>query len=243
MQMKRDKENNMRFDIYCDESRPDLFSTKASTATYLTIGSLWLPTDKRDEFKDDIHALKEEFHVGEEFKWQKVSTRNYQFYETLLEWFMSKEEHLRYRCIAVKKADVNFKYHRDDHELGFYKFYYQMLHHWILDFNEYAIFCDYKRNHINNRLETLAQCLTNANLAATIKSVQAVRSEESVLIQMADFLTGLCSSKLNNTLSEHSNKRKLLDEFEIKYLKKTIAHTSREENKFNVFVINLCGGW
>ena len=36
---------------------------------------------------------------------------------------------------VINKNDVDlYKYHQNDQELGFYKFYYQVLHHWIFDF-------------------------------------------------------------------------------------------------------------
>ncbi len=68
----------MKFDVYCDESRPDLLSSSNPRARFMVIGSLWLPRETRGALKSAIH------------------------------------------------------------ELGFYKFYDQLLHHWILDFNEYC---------------------------------------------------------------------------------------------------------
>jgi len=57
---------------------------------------------------------------------------------------------MRFRCIAVDREQVNLALHQNDGELGFYKFYYQLLHHWILD-NEYRIFCDLKTNRGRRR--------------------------------------------------------------------------------------------
>jgi len=185
----------MEFDVYCDESRPDLFASNAPRSNYMVIGSLWLPKDLRNVYKTEIHELREKHKIGPEFKWQKVSKSRIQFYTELVEWFFSKGEDLRYRCIAIDSHKVNLlHYHENDQELGFYKFYYQLLHHWILDFNEYNIFCDSKKNAKNDRLKVLMRCLNYGNLAAVIKNVQAIRSDESVLIQVADLLTGLAAS-------------------------------------------------
>lgn len=233
----------MKFEVYCDESRPDLLSSQKPTAQYMVIGGLWLPTDHRDKVKKSIHALRDKHKIGGEFKWQKVSPSKLAFYRDLTDLFHAMGDSLRFRCIAVEHEKVNLlKFHRDDQELGFYKFYYQMLHHWILDFNEYSVFCDFKSNRSGARLHELSKYLNYSNLTADITNVQAIRSKESVLVQMADVLTGLAASKLNNNLTVGGAKWKLVNHFE-HALGKPVQPTFRSENKFNVFLIDLDGGW
>lgn len=233
----------MRFEVYCDESRPDLLSTKHPQARYMVIGGLWLPADAREQMKAEVHALREKHHIGGEFKWQKVSPSKLDFYRDLVDWYVAKGDDLRFRCIAVDQEKVELlQFHEADHELGFYKFYYQMLHHWILDFNEYAVFCDFKSNRVRTRLHELARCLEYSNLTSMIDSVQAVRSKESVLLQVADVLTGVAASKLNDKLRVGGAKWELVNHLE-KALGRPIRPTYRSEHKFNVFKINLDGGW
>jgi hypothetical protein len=161
----------------------------------------------------------------------------------LVSWFMAMGDRLRFRCIAIDHSQVNLNlYHNDDQELGFYKFYYQMLHHWILDFNCYSIFCDFKRNREPGRLHVLQRCLGYSNLSSSIERVQAIRSRESVLLQLTDVLTGIASARLNNILTPTKAKFDLVRELEAK-LGRQIRHTLRGEQKFNVFVIDLAGGW
>ena len=134
----------MKFEVYCDENRPDILSSRKSQAQYMVIGSLWLKADERESFKSEIHALRDKYKIGGEFKWQKISPSRIDFYKELMDWFCNKRDNLRFRCIAVEHDKVDLiHYHENDQELGFYKFYYQMLHHWIMDFNEYAVFCDF----------------------------------------------------------------------------------------------------
>lgn len=233
----------MRFDVYCDESRHDLLCSKHPAARYLVIGSLWLENGNRQQFKTEIHALRDRYKIGGEFKWLKVSPSRLDFYKALIDWFFEKQSQLRFRCIAVAHDQVNLiQYHQNDQELGFYKFYYQMLHHWILDFNEYAIFCDWKPNKDRKRLQVLQRCLSCANLSSTISTVQALASDESVLLQVVDVLTGISSAKLNNALGEGKAKEQLVQHVEQR-LGRRIAHTYRSEAKFNVFQIDLKGGW
>ncbi|MFT4552247.1 MAG: hypothetical protein ACI9S8_000872 [Chlamydiales bacterium] len=233
----------MEFDIYCDESQPDLLASQHPQAQYLVIGSLWLKSEKRQSYKDAIHTLRNKHKIGGEFKWQKISPSRENFYNELIQWFVAQGDELRFRCIAVANNKVNLlQYHDNNQELGFYKFYYQMLHHWIADFNEYHIFCDYKTNQRRDRLHVLERCLDSSNLSAKISSVQATRSSESVLIQLTDVLTGIASSSLNQTLKIDSSKHKTVLELE-KLLGKKVSPTSRNEYKFNVFQIDLSGGW
>jgi len=233
----------MKFEVYCDESRPDLLCSKNPKARYMVIGGLWLPSDERIRMKNDIHALRNKHHIGGEFKWQKASPSKLDFYRDLVDWFVTKGDKLRFRCIAVEHNKVDFlHYHDNDQELGFYKFYYQMLHHWILDFNEYSVFCDFKSNRVRTRLHELARCLDNSNLSSQILNVQAIRSRESVLMQTADVLTGIAAGKLNNNLRAGSTKWELVMHLE-KGLGRKVRATYRSEQKFNVFVIDLAGGW
>ena len=233
----------MKFEVYCDESRPDLLCSQHSTAQYMVIGSLWLPSKNRDQMKADIHALRNKYRMGGEFKWQKVSPSRIDFYRELIDWFVTMRDDLRFRCIVVEHQQVDLlRFHNNDQELGFYKFYYQMLHHWILDFNQYSVFCDFKSNRVGTRLSGLQRCLANANFLSEVVNVQAVRSKESVLIQTADVLTGIAAAKLNNKLMVGSAKWELVLHME-QGLGRQIAPTYQNEQKFNVFNINLGGGW
>jgi hypothetical protein len=233
----------MRFDVYCDESHPDLLASAKPLVEYMVIGSLWLPRDFREVFKREIHNLRDRHHVGGEFKWSKVSPAKVEFYTELVKWFVAKGTDLRFRAIAVdyRKVDL-IRYHGEDQELGFYKFYYQMLHHWILDCNSYCIFCDYKTNSSPDRLKVLKRCLERTNLSADIIEVQAIRSRESVLIQLVDVLTGLTAATLNNAIRKGGAKEDVKVELE-KQLGEKIAPTGKHESKFNVFQINPGGGW
>lgn len=233
----------MKFEIYCDESRPDLLCSQHPTAQYMVIGGLWLPAEERARMKNDIHALRDKHHIGGEFKWQKVSPSKLGFYRDLADWFVAMGDKLRFRCIAVEHGKVDLlRFHGNDQELGFYKFYYQMLHHWILDFNEYAVFCDFKSNRVRTRLPELARCLSYTNLSSEIVNVQAIRSRESVLMQATDVLTGVAAGRLNNNLRAGSAKWELVTHLE-QALGHQIRATYRSEQKFNVFIIDLAGGW
>jgi len=233
----------MKIDVYCDEAYPDLFSSTKPQAKFMILGSLWLQTDSRKGYKQAIHDLRDRYLIGGEFKWRKVTPSKIDFYKSLISWFYDQKDNLRFRCIAIDYSQVDLmKFHDNDQELGFYKFYYQMIHHWIHDFNEYAMFCDFKSNRRRDRLNVLQQCLAHSNLSATIKIVQAVRSKESVLIQLTDLLIGIVSARLNQGTNTSPAKLELLRHLET-LLGRKISSTPLNEKKFNVFKINLNGGW
>jgi len=61
-------------------------------------------------------------------------------------------------------------------------------------------------------------------------------------MQLSDVFTGAVAAKLNEKIEVPSSKRELVKSIE-EHLGREIRHTRRDENKFNVFVINLQGGW
>ena len=233
----------MQFEVYCDEAMPDLFTSRKKGGRYLMIGSLWLPAELKGELKEKIKGLRERHNTWGEIKWTKVSPSRLPFYLDLIDLFESYGMDLRFRCIAVDSSQVDMRWHDSDEELGFYKFYYQLLHHWILDFNEYRIFCDTKTNRDPSRLQVLQRCLSSANLSANIPQVQSLPSKQVVLIQLCDLLLGAASSRLNQTLQPGGAKEQVVRRLESHLGIEHIGPTHRGAEKFNVFRIRLQGGW
>lgn len=229
----------MNYDVYCDESLPDLLTSQKRKGTYFVIGGLWLPTAMRDPLKAAIHELRDQYKMGPEFKWHNVSRSRLDFYKEMVNLFFAFGEHLKFRCIVVDINTVNLnKFHNGDDELGFYAFYYHMLVKWIHKDGSYSIFCDYKKNRMMNRFQSLEKRLRlsiDQNLAIT---VQPIESKQSVLIQMADVFVGMASARMNERLKQNGAKAELVDYFESQ-LGRQITPTFLYEQKFNVFAIRL----
>lgn len=232
----------MDIEVYCDESGIEALSRK-DAHRFIAIGSIWIAAEKRDALKAGLSAIKEKYNIMGEFKWNKLSPAYYDFYKEIVDFFINSN-FIRFRVILIEAQKTSeFKFHNSDIELEFYKFYYQLLHHWILDFNNYNIFLDLKVNRNKERLKDLHKVLINANLSSSINQVQGLPSEQSLGIQLADLLTGMVAAKFNG---ENTSKAKLdlISHVESTYFKgKSIAHTPKWEEKLNVFVINLQGGW
>lgn len=232
----------MRFEVYCDETLPDLFTSRTPQGRYLMIGSLWLPADLRETVKARIADLRDRHGVHGEVKWRKVSPAKMGFHTDLVDLFFSFGLDLRFRCIAVDREAMKLGLRNGDAELGFYKFYYQVLHHWILDRNEYAIFCDLKRNRDRSRLRVLHRVLANANRTSIIRDVQSLPSPEVVLLQLCDVLLGAASARMNDRRDLGAAKESVIAHLE-RRMNRRIGPTSKGEEKFNVFRIRLEGGW
>ena len=232
----------MRFEVYCDEAHPDVLTSAKPRMRYLMIGSLWLPADLREQIKIKVRELRQTHKTWGEIKWSKVSPSRQAFYIALADLFTEFGKDLRFRCIAVDRTQLNQALYEDDSELGFYKFYYQLLHHWILDYNVYRIFCDTKSNRDPKRLSVLARCLSYSNLTSKIENIQSLPSGQVVPIQLCDLLLGAASSRMNQTLTDGTAKTDL-----VRHLEAALGHrlepTPKNEEKFNIFRIRLQGGW
>lgn len=226
-----------KYDVYCDESYPDIFTTKNPKTPYLFIGGLKLPTEKREEIKEKIKKLKIAHNINVELKWKKVSKQRDGFYKALIDLFFEYGVDLSFRCIIVDSSKINWDMHNQDKELGFYKFYYEMLEHWLdaSSQSEFAIFCDHKTNKNKGQIQEFKKILRNHH---RISEMQQIPSYQSVLLQFSDFLLGFITAKTNRLIKNDGYKQELIDYFEKKH-GKTLSETVRSEKKYNVFNIRL----
>jgi len=229
----------MDFEVYCDESRQELFHSPVPGGHYVLIGGIWIKAEDRQGHKEAIGSLRSQHRLYGEFKWNRVSASRLGFYKDLVGLFFLRE--IRFRTVVLRAHELDaVRFHQADNELMFYKFYYQLLHHWILDFNRYRVFVDTKTNRLHDRLKTLEGCLSNANISSIV-DVQALPSHEVDLIQFADVFIGAVSYKFHKRTSSGA-KRQLVGEIE-RHLGQEIGPTSRAENKFNIFKFSPGGGW
>ncbi|MBJ6362165.1 DUF3800 domain-containing protein [Paenibacillus sp. GCM10012307] len=224
-------------EVYCDESRPELlYKKKETTARYMVIGGVWISYLFREDLKANIKKLKERYNYKNEIKWKNVSPSMIDFYLELIDLFF-KFDAIRFRCIVVdcEKVDLD-KFHDSDSELGFYKFYYQLLKHWIDEREKYWIYLDYKKNKLPDRLHQLESVLEKT-VPGKVQEIQAINSRDSLMIQLADVLIGAVGYKFHNCNTSKA-KLKIIERLET-YIEDEIQSTFKSERKFNVFKINL----
>lgn len=230
----------MDFEVYCDESCPEALTDK-DAHRFVGIGGVWMPAELRAVFKQNINEIKNKHNIKGELKWNKVSPAYIDLYKEIIDYFFNAN-YLRFRIILIEAKDVdNVQFNNSDDELSFYKFYYLLLKYWIYDFNNYSVFLDLKQNRFNNRLQELERILDKSNLVSDVVRVQGVPSNQSLGVQLADVLTGLVTAKFNNqTVSVAKNE---IIDYVQQYIGGEIVKTPKKEEKFNIFQINLKGGW
>lgn len=227
-------------EVYCDESRPELMAGGRPSAKFTLIGSLWIPAEDRPELKAQIHQLRNYYDCWGEAKWSKISSSKLDFYTDLVDVFLDHPS-AQFRCIAIEATLLDLaRFHNDDGELGFYKFYYQLLYHWIRPGRGYRVFCDQKVNRDRARLSTLATVLQNACKQSSIAGIHAVDSKESSLTQVCDLLLGASQARANGSIESSSAKQAVLKYVEDR-IGRSISPTPASEEKFNVFRIRLAG--
>jgi len=176
-----------RYSLYCDESN-------IHNARYMLIGGLWIPQQYEMELRESLTKVRQKFSMTAEFKWTKVSQSKLAgYYEWVDCFFRSKP--IGFRSIVIDTSLLDYRtFHKNDQELGFYKFYYQLVSRNIKPESLYWLYTDERNNRKKNRLEVL-KIVTNrywmklANVEP-LRSVEPRRSHEEDLLQLADVLLG-----------------------------------------------------
>lgn len=227
------KEAQRHINIYCDESR----HTSNPEDSYMVIGALSCPRERREELSRQINFIKKEFNTWREFGWKTLSPNRHDFYWTLLDFF-AKEPDLCFRCIVV---DCNIldhdRFNSGDAELGFYKFYYQMLIHWLKPSFAYHIYLDWQQNRIQTRFINLRDALKRKLLGRTrIECLEPVSSHQLPLIQLTDLLTGAVGYAWNNRTTSETKVSFCNDLAQSAGLDTLRRSTNLNAEKFNIFL-------
>lgn len=189
------------YNIYCDESR-----VENPDSQYMIIGGLVIPRSRKDAIKTQLIAIFHKYGFNYELKWTKVRDIYKDFYLHLLDTILSIPD-IQFRCIVIDKQKVNVeKYHNSDMELAFFKFYYIMLRPLFSDSKRYYVLLDKKPVRDKNRAHALSHYL-KAHLAlhkqgCVLKHLQTTNSEDSIFIQVVDFLIGIIGSNANQNSGE-----------------------------------------
>lgn len=224
--------------IYCDESSVDNPNLK-----YMAIGSLWVKRSKVREIKTKLKALQEKHFMKGELKWVKASTKSLPFYLELFEVLFSYEDDLEFKCIVVDKEQIDYeKFHDQDKELAFYKFYYFLLKNKLSSNCLHYLFLDFKPSKNPKAVSRLSDFLsfsaTNNEVNCGLKHVQAYPSHENIFIQISDILTGAVAYSNNQSSSGVKGDLSTL-------IARSIGKTNLKfcstlaDKKFNIFCIDL----
>ncbi len=227
------EDTTKEFNIYCDESSID-----NPNSLMMVIGALFVERTLVPEIREKIKEIRKKHSINGELKWVKTSTKTLPFYEEVFGYLFSLDSlKVTFRCIVIDKTQVDYgKYHQQDKDLAFYKFYYQLLKRRLKD-DKYYIFLDFRPSKNKNSVRRLGEFLEM--FTKGIKHIQAYSSHENVFIQIADILSGAVSFS-RNTPNGCGAKKKLVKIISSSVNKEDLNFKSSFwEERFNIFCIDL----
>lgn len=220
------------YNIYADES----CHLENDGIPFMLIGYTMAPYNKTKEHYDNIKLIKEKHGFKNEIKWNSVSSSKYDFYQDLIDYFFKSD--LQFRTIVVDKRLIQLS-ENENFDDFYYKMYYQLLFHKIDMENSYYIYLDIKDTLSSRKVAKLKKILNIKY--STIRELKNIRSHESILMQMTDLLMGALSYHLRCLDLENKVEAKinLIKRIELYHKLPLTKSTSRDNNKFNLFFIDL----
>jgi len=219
------------FNIYCDES----CHIENDHKPYMLLGCISSAYNQIKRHTKRINYLKEKHHYYGEIKWSNVSASQLAFYKDLLDYFFDTD--LRFRSVIVEKNKINNNAFNQDYDSFYYKMYYFLLNHKKNTQYAYNVYLDIKDTLSAYKVNQLKDIL-NVKFGV-FRNVQNIRSHESILMQLADFLTGALSYHLNDIDKKVIAKRILIDKIKQHSNQQLDGSSNYTEKKLNLFFIDL----
>lgn len=224
------------FNVYCDES----CHLENDHQTAMVLGAVWCPLEKTSEISKSLreiktrHGLKPDFEV----KWTKVSPAKIDFYRELIQCFFDEDDlHFRALIVPDKSKLKHEAFSGQDHDVWYYKMYFDMLKVIFNPGAHYRVYLDIKDTHGGAKIAKLHDVLCNNMYDFSreiIERIQLVRSHEVELLQLADLLIGAVSY-VNRGLAGSSAKRALVELIRQESSYDLTRTTLLREDKVNLF--------
>jgi hypothetical protein len=222
------------FSVYCDES----CHLPRDRIPIMAFGCTWCPNSEVRRLSDDLAALKAAYSARGELKWTKTSPARLDFYKSILNWFMAEESiHFRAFVVLHKERLDHDAFNQGSHDTFYYKMYFSLLSKILSPDSCYTIYLDIKDTRSRLRIRKLRDVLCHDKYDFThsmIERVQNIRSEESALIQLTDFLLGIVAYR-NRGLEDSYAKSELVRSVEKSINRSLLVSSPLAETKFNLF--------
>lgn len=223
------------FNIYCDES----CHLENDHQSVMLLGALWCPQEEIARLSRQIQDMKVRHRAAGELKWIKVSHSRLNFYLELVDWFMAEAPlHFRGLVVLHKERLDHDQFNDGSHDDFYYKMYFSLLSKILSPDQQYNIYLDIKDTHSRLKLRKLREVLCNDKYDFTsqmIGNLQNIRSHESQLLQICDFLLGAVSYR-QRRLSRNPAKIEVLRHLETHLGRDLLHSTPLREEKFNLFL-------
>lgn len=223
--------------IYCDES----CHLEHDNLPVMLLGAIWCPASEVSRLSKEIQAMKVRHHATGELKWTKVSKSKLDFYLELTDWFLT-ETSLHFRGLVVLHKELldHERFNKGSHDDFYYKMCFSLLSKILNPNMQHKIYLDIKDTRGRIKLRILNEILCTDKYDFTsqmIKSMQNIRSYESQLLQVCDFLLGALSYR-HRKLSGNPAKVEIIRFIETRLGRDLLHSTPFGEEKFNLFLFN-----
>ncbi len=223
------------FNVYCDES----CHLENDKQPVMLLGAVWCPKEEVVRLSGAVQEMKTRHNAAGELKWTKVSKARIDFYLELVDWFLA-EAPLHFRGVVVlHKERLNHElFNQSSHDDFYYKMYFSLLNKILSPEERYNIYLDIKDTRSRLKLHKLGEVLCNDKYDFTsqmIGHLQNIRSHESYLLQVCDFLLGAVSYR-HRGLSGNPAKVEIIRYFEERLGRELLRSTPLREEKFNLFL-------
>lgn len=227
----------MDYNVYCDES----CHLEHDGQTIMALGAIWCPADDVQRLADSVRQIKAKHNARGELKWTKVSPKRLDFYLELVD-FSFAEAALHFRCLIVEdKARLDHEqFNKGSHDTFYYKMYYYLLRNILTADCTFRVYVDIKDTRSQQKVEMLKRVLCNSVREISgcdVAKIQQVRSHESELLQLADFLLGAVSY-VNRDLASSAAKNAVVSAIQQRARHELTKTSPPWEPKFNVFVFS-----
>ncbi len=217
------------FNIYCDES----CHIEHDHKKFMFLGSVSSAYNQVKLHTEHINELKKKHHFYAEIKWSKVSKSKLRFYLDLVDYFFATD--LQFRTVGVEKAKINNEAFNKTYDEFYYTMYYYLLNHNISSLYNYNVYLDIKDTLSAYKVNRLKEIL-NAKFGV-FRNVQNIRSNESILMQVADFLMGAISYLHNDEHKQNKAKVQIIKKIQ-QHCQEDLSKTNYSK-KMNLFFIEL----
>jgi len=208
--------------IYCDES--------GESNRFMVLGGIIIPEKSLSVFNSTMNRYRKETNINAELKWTKVSKGKLNEYKSFVDYFFALNNtdtiHFRSLIVDTHKLDHG-TYSGGNRELGFYKFYYQLLLHCFGkeyckgSHDKFMVFLDHRSSMKKFPLTDLRKILNNGLRSkysidfSPFVSVQPKDSKHTEMIQLTDIILGAVGYRRNgfNLLAEPNSGKNQLSKY------------------------------
>lgn len=222
---------NKTFNFYCDEST----HLEKDGQPYMIIGYVSTPYHLLKMHNQNIREMKIKHFFSGEMKWSALSKSQYPFYNELIDYFFSNSS-LQFRAIIIDKSKMNHDKFQQTHDDFYDKMYYQLLNKKIHNEHTYNIYIDIKDSYSYLKARSLKSYLERDY--NNIRNLQVIKSYESELLQLADVLIGAINYRIRG-FNKVTSKNNIIEKIERHCGRPLTQRTPKDENKFNLFYIDL----